>query len=134
MKNVRLLIRVVHPGDQDVFEHEPLGFREMCIASRQQCREIVFAIHRHDPAAHLVRRAVRRDREPELGRLGRQFANLWRGTRSPLHASQLNELPERTYQGRELGERRDSADPGYAEACPYGRTSSRLRRGGRGGN
>jgi hypothetical protein len=36
---------------------------------------------------HLARRAARKDPDPELARLGHQFANLWRRTRSALHAS-----------------------------------------------
>ncbi len=73
---VRLLIAVVHSGDEDVFKHQALLLRDVEVTGLEQNGERVFAVHWHDLTPHLVGRAVERNRETKLRRLGCQFADL----------------------------------------------------------
>ena len=65
-----LLERVVDALDEDVFEGHHLALLRLVLgAGVEQFGERIFAIHRHDLLAHVVGRAVERDRQPDLQRL-----------------------------------------------------------------
>ena len=76
-EDLGLLGRVVHALDEDVFERHHLALLLLVLgAGVEQLGEGILPVHRHDLLAHLVGRAVQRQREPDLQRLLRQLADL----------------------------------------------------------
>ncbi len=78
-KKARLVVRIVHIRDQDVFKREVLLLMSfVVVTSRKQCLDIVTAIDRHDSISNFVGGTVQRNGQPNLQRLLGKFANLRR--------------------------------------------------------
>src|SRR5688572_33017434 len=58
-EQVRLFLVIVHAGDQNVFEIDPLLFAaRVVIAGVEKGGQVVLSVNRHDLIAHLIRRTV----------------------------------------------------------------------------
>ncbi len=80
-EKVRLLVRIVHIRDQDVFKREPLfSASGVVVASGKQRLDVVLAIDRHDLVAHFIGRGVQRNRETNLQWFVGKFFDLGRQT------------------------------------------------------
>ena len=66
-KETRLLVRIVHVCDQNVFEREALLLvSSVVVAGRKQCLNVVTAIDRHDSDCEPPQCAVQRNGQPNL--------------------------------------------------------------------
>ena len=80
-EKVRLLVRIVHVRDQDVFKREPLfPASGVVFASGKQRLDVVLAIDRHDLVAQFIGRGVQRNRETNLQSFVGKFFDLGRQT------------------------------------------------------
>ena len=80
-KETRLLVRIVHACDQNVFERKTLLLMStVVVAGRKQCLNVITAVYWHDSIANFVSGTVQRNGQPNLQRFFGQFANLRRQT------------------------------------------------------